>query len=113
MRIKAAVLRDPDQPYRYEDLDLSGPGPGEVLVEIAGTGLCHTDMALRSPITAIIEGNSVPHLMIPTLIDLWRAGLLPFDRLVTTYPLREINDAEKAAVSGDVVKPVLLPGEPA
>lgn len=54
MRITAAVLRGADQPYRLENVELIGPGPGEVLVEVVGTGLCHTDIALRSPALALL-----------------------------------------------------------
>jgi hypothetical protein len=30
--------------------------------------------------------------------------------LITTFGLHQINEAEKAAISGDIIKPVLLPG---
>jgi aryl-alcohol dehydrogenase len=36
MKVTAAVLRDPKQPYSIEALELREPGPGEVLVGIAG-----------------------------------------------------------------------------
>lgn len=61
-------------------------------------------------ITGILEGDANPHTFIPTLIDLWQAGKFPFDRLVTTFPLSEVNTAEKRALAGEIVKPVLLPG---
>lgn len=61
-------------------------------------------------INGILEGDSAPQLFIPTLITLWRQGRFPFDKLITTFPLEEINDAERAMRNGDVVKPVLLPG---
>ncbi|MFQ5401766.1 MAG: zinc-dependent alcohol dehydrogenase family protein, partial [Anaerolineae bacterium] len=34
------------RPLQIEELDLAGPGPGEVLVEIAGAGLCHSDLSV-------------------------------------------------------------------
>jgi aryl-alcohol dehydrogenase len=58
----------------------------------------------------ILEGDAVPRTFIPRLLDLWRQGQFPFDRLITTYPLEAINDAECDAHDGTVVKPVLLPG---
>ncbi|MFB9051256.1 NAD(P)-dependent alcohol dehydrogenase [Sphingobium indicum] len=61
-------------------------------------------------ISFIIEGNSVPQLLIPQLIELWSEGLFPFDRLIARYPLEKINDAERDLASGSVIKPVLLPG---
>ncbi|XNL75183.1 alcohol dehydrogenase catalytic domain-containing protein [Actinomadura madurae] len=49
MQIDAAVLRAADAPYTIEPLDLAAPGPGEILVKIAGAGMCHTDMLGRVP----------------------------------------------------------------
>src|SRR3954468_22041940 len=49
MRVTAAVLRERDQHYSLEQLELAGPGPGEVLVRIAGAGMCHTDVLPRMP----------------------------------------------------------------
>lgn len=59
-------------------------------------------------ITGILEGDANPHTFIPTLIALWKAGLFPFDRLITTFHLSEINTAEEQALAGSIVKPVLL-----
>ena len=44
MRIKAAVVRDRQTLPCIEDLDISGPGAGEVLVKVVATGICHTDL---------------------------------------------------------------------
>ncbi|MEW2119386.1 NAD(P)-dependent alcohol dehydrogenase [Streptomyces sp. NPDC005474] len=60
-------------------------------------------------ITHICEGDSVPRLMVPRLIGLWREGRFPFDQLIKTYPLSAIDEAERDCLSGEVVKPVLLP----
>src|ERR1043166_3204529 len=49
MKIQAAVLRGGDKPYSLERLELAGPSTGEILVRIAGTGTCHTDMVPRAP----------------------------------------------------------------
>lgn len=54
MKTQAAVLYQMEQPAPYaksqplviEELDLTGPGPGEVLVEIVGAGLCHSDLSV-------------------------------------------------------------------
>lgn len=47
MKITAAVTRQPHQPFSLETLDLDEPREPEVLVEIRGVGLCHTDIAAR------------------------------------------------------------------
>ncbi|WP_320775669.1 alcohol dehydrogenase catalytic domain-containing protein [Streptomyces sp. CRN 30] len=57
----------------------------------------------------ICEGDAVPALLIPRLTALWRAGLFPFDQLIRTYPLSDINQAERDCEEGRVVKPVLIP----
>ena len=43
MKTRAAVAWKAGQPLTIEQVDLEGPKPGEVLVEIKATGLCHTD----------------------------------------------------------------------
>ena len=47
MRITAAVVDQLDGPFRVEEVELDEPGPGEVLVEIVATGICHTDGLAR------------------------------------------------------------------
>jgi aryl-alcohol dehydrogenase len=60
-------------------------------------------------VSGILEGGAVPQELIPRLISLWRDGEFPFDRLIKTFPLEDINIAEQASLRGDVIKPVLLP----
>jgi aryl-alcohol dehydrogenase len=55
------------------------------------------------------EGNVVPQTFVPRMVRLWQQGLFPFDRLVSTYGLDEINDAMADSLAGVAVKPVLLP----
>jgi len=55
----------------------------------------------------IIQGDAVPQQFIPTLIELYRAGQFPFDRLVKFYDFSEINQAMADAKNGDTIKPVL------
>ncbi|MGW2171559.1 NAD(P)-dependent alcohol dehydrogenase [Streptomyces sp. NPDC001705] len=60
-------------------------------------------------ISHICEGDAVPGLLIPRLTALWQAGRFPFDQLIRTYPLADINRAEQDCDAGRVVKPVLIP----
>jgi alcohol dehydrogenase len=54
MRIRAAVLEEmgrappyaASRPLTIAEVDLSPPGPGEVLVRIAAAGLCHSDLSV-------------------------------------------------------------------
>jgi aryl-alcohol dehydrogenase len=68
---------------------------------------------LMSPgkaIRGIIQGDSVPELFIPQLIELHRQGRFPFDRLIKFYTLDEINQAAADSESGATIKPVLRAG---
>lgn len=56
----------------------------------------------------IIEGDSDPQTFIPKMLDWYKAGQFPFDRLVRTFPFDQINAAAHAAEKGDVIKPVLV-----
>lgn len=58
----------------------------------------------------IIEGDSDPQAFLPELLEYQRLGLFPFERLITTYPLSEINRATAEQAAGKCVKAVLLPG---
>ncbi|HJL69788.1 MAG TPA: alcohol dehydrogenase catalytic domain-containing protein, partial [Anaerolineales bacterium] len=42
--MKAAVFKAPDQPLSIEEVPTPSPGADEVLVKVAGCGLCHTDL---------------------------------------------------------------------
>ncbi|HEX7781268.1 MAG TPA: NAD(P)-dependent alcohol dehydrogenase [Sphingobium sp.] len=60
-------------------------------------------------VRGIIEGDSIPDIFIPQLIELWRQDRFPFDKLVRFYALSEIEDAVRASESGEVLKAILLP----
>ncbi|WP_106400771.1 NAD(P)-dependent alcohol dehydrogenase [Actinocorallia populi] len=44
---RSAVLRDLTGPYSIETVTIADPGPGEALVRVAATGMCHTDQLGR------------------------------------------------------------------
>ncbi|MBN2337521.1 MAG: NAD(P)-dependent alcohol dehydrogenase [Acidobacteria bacterium] len=60
-------------------------------------------------IKGIVEGDSVSDLFIPQLIEFYRLGRFPFDRLLTFYPFDKINEAVEDAEKGKVMKAVLKP----
>jgi S-(hydroxymethyl)glutathione dehydrogenase/alcohol dehydrogenase len=43
---RAAVLYKRGEPLRIETIEVADPGPGEVLIKLAATGLCHSDLHL-------------------------------------------------------------------
>jgi len=42
--MKAAVVREFGKPLVIEEVQVPTPGPGQILVKIAATGVCHTDL---------------------------------------------------------------------
>jgi len=64
--VRAAVLREVDQPFVVEDVELAAPGAGEVEVRISAAGVCHSDWnvvsgATTNPLPAVLghEGAGV------------------------------------------------------
>jgi aryl-alcohol dehydrogenase len=58
------------------------------------------------------QGDSNPRQFLPRLLELHRAGRLPFDRLVSRFPFDRINEAADRAADGTAIKPVLImPGD--
>jgi aryl-alcohol dehydrogenase len=47
MKVCAAVAYDGRSSFSIEDLEMSEPGPENILVRMAGCGLCHTDVKAR------------------------------------------------------------------
>ncbi|MFJ8931524.1 NAD(P)-dependent alcohol dehydrogenase [Streptomyces sp. NPDC102364] len=56
----------------------------------------------------IVQGSSVPQVFIPRLVELWEQGRFPFDKLIRTYALDDINTAFADSANGSAVKPVVL-----
>ncbi|MFD0318629.1 NAD(P)-dependent alcohol dehydrogenase [Streptomyces flavalbus] len=84
-------------------LALLGLG-GEVTFDVMGL------LAKGVRVHGVIEGDSDPGRFVPELVGLHRRGLLPVERLVTTFPFEEIGAAVAAMADGGVVKPVLTFG---
>jgi aryl-alcohol dehydrogenase len=63
-------------------------------------------------VRGIIQGDAVPRLFIPKLIDLYRSGRFPFDRLIRFYDFAEINEAIEDIKKGQTIKAVLKVSTP-
>jgi S-(hydroxymethyl)glutathione dehydrogenase/alcohol dehydrogenase len=88
MKIRAAVLEEFAKPLVVQEIDLAGPGPGEVLVRLEACGVCHTDMYTASGVD--------PSGYAPTVLGHEGAGvveavgdgvtsLVPGDHVVTLF----------------------------
>lgn len=100
MKVRAAVAYDGQDQLSIQDLDLSGPGPDDILVRIVSCGLCHTD------VKALAGGMGVPK---PVVLGHEGAGIVesvgesvssiqPGDHVVLTY---DSCGACRACTSGD------------
>ncbi len=58
-------------------------------------------------VRGVIQGESHPQELIPKLVDLLMQGKMPVDRMMTFYPLAEINRAAQESSQGTTIKPVL------
>lgn len=65
--MKAAVLREQNTPMEIEDVQISKPGPREVLVRPVAVGVCHSDLHF-------VDG-SYPY-MFPTILGHESAGIV-------------------------------------
>ncbi|GHO51323.1 zinc-binding dehydrogenase [Ktedonospora formicarum] len=77
MRVQAAILYETCKPTPYEEskplvveeVELDPPGPGEVLVELVGAGLCHSDLS-------VINGSLYPKLLQPMILGHEASGIV-------------------------------------
>jgi aryl-alcohol dehydrogenase len=94
-----------------EAVDCLMPAGTCVLLGSARKG---TEASLETPflqngrtVRGVIQGDSMPKEFIPILVDHIMAGRFPIDRLITFYPLPEINRAAAESSVGKTIKPVL------
>ena len=67
-------------------------------------------MTTGKTILGIIEGDSVPDLFIPSLVELYTQGRFPFDKLVKFYSFDQINQAAEDSEKGITIKPIVRIG---
>ena len=58
-------------------------------------------------VRGVIQGDSVPQEFIPKLVDYLVEGRMPVERMMTFYPLADINRAARESSNGTTIKPVL------
>ena len=87
MKTRAMVCHAPGTPLVEELLDLAPVGPGEVLIEIMASGLCHTDLSQ-------LEGVAAPYPF-PIVVGHEGAGIV-----------REVGSGVTSISLGDHVIPL-------
>lgn len=95
MKSRAAILHDVGGPWSVEDFELDAPRAGEVLVEMAAAGMCHSD-------DHILKGDmSAPNEMLRSL------GLPTMFPMIGGHEgsgvVREVGDGVTEFVPGDHV----------
>ena len=87
MQIDAAVLREREHAFAIETLELEDPRVDEVLVRLVATGICHSDLAVRSgdlplplPIVLGHEGSGIVEAVGSRV-----TRVSPGDRVVLTF----------------------------
>jgi aryl-alcohol dehydrogenase len=81
---------------------------------LLGSARSGTEVSFEMPflqfgrvVRGVIQGESHPQEFIPRLVDFLMQGKMPVERMVTFYPLAEINRAAQDSSQGTTIKPVL------
>lgn len=90
MDVKAAVAFGSGKPLSIETVQLEAPQPGEVLIEIKATGVCHTD--------AYTLSGADPEGLFPTILGHEGAGIVA-----------EVGAGVTSVKPGDKVIPLYTP----
>jgi aryl-alcohol dehydrogenase len=87
--------------------------PGGTCV-LLGSARAGTEVSLEMPflqfgrtVRGVIQGESHPQEFIPQLVDFLMQGQMPVERMISFYPLADINRAAQDSNSGATIKPVL------
>ncbi len=96
MKIKAAVTHNKGELFKIEEVE------PEMNINV------HEEiMAEGKTMVGVIEGDAVPQLFIPELVEYYKNGKFPFDKLVKFYDFAEINEAFEDSKNGSVIKPIV------
>jgi S-(hydroxymethyl)glutathione dehydrogenase / alcohol dehydrogenase len=90
MRTRAAVAVAAGKPLEIMEVNLAGPKPGEVMVEIKATGICHTDQFTLS--------GADPEGLFPAILGHEGAGVVV-----------EVGEGVTSVKKGDHVIPLYTP----
>ncbi|MGE4544779.1 MAG: NAD(P)-dependent alcohol dehydrogenase [Pedobacter sp.] len=66
-------------------------------------------LLLGRTVRGICQGDAVPDLFIPKLVDLYKQGRFPIDRIVKYYSLDQINEAVADTLAGSTIKGIVRP----
>ena len=122
MKTAAAVLHEMGRSLPYadslpmviEEIDLDGPGEGEVLVEVKGAGLCHSDLSVingsrarQMPMVLGHEASGIVREVGPGV-----RGLQADDHVIFTF-IPSCGHCRYCTVGTSCANPALRPTMPA
>jgi aryl-alcohol dehydrogenase len=87
MQVSAAVCRAPGADFSIEDLTLEDPRDDEMLVKIAGVGLCHSDLLASEGVIPIALPAVFGHEGAGEVVAVGRSvkGAKPGDHVILTF----------------------------
>jgi len=77
-------------------------------VVMGDIGFSSTGFLDGKTVKGVIEGDAYPADFIPKMIEWHRRGLFPIEKLVKTYRLDQINEAQHDSESGATIKPIFV-----
>lgn len=69
---------------------------------------CLTHMVAGRKLVGVIEGDRDPVEAIPELVQWGKDGILPVEKMLKEFPVREFEEARKKMEEGSVIKSVLI-----
>ncbi|MFC3932528.1 zinc-binding dehydrogenase [Streptococcus dentapri] len=97
-------------PIIKEMLHALRPSGTEVIIGMTGELTLSVQEELMQDskkLIGLVEGDSIPQLFIPKLVEYYKAGLFPFDKLIKLYPFQDVQKAIDAMLDGSVIKPIV------
>lgn len=70
--------------------------------------VAHDILPYSRTIKGVIEGDAVPQLFIPKLVDFYRKGQFEIDKLSKFYDFEDIDQAFEDSKNGKTVKPIII-----
>ena len=87
MKIQAAIIYGPHDPYVIEEVDLAEPKANEVLVKVTASGYCHTDYSVahreERPIHPAVLGHEGSGVIVEVGSQI--TGFKPGDRVCMSF----------------------------
>ena len=101
MRSRAAIFRSTEEPILVEEVELGDPAPGDVLVQMTATGVCHSDLHYLRGYREITRPTLMGHEGTGEVVAVGEgvAHVAPGDRIITALVPRDGDPTGKSTPS--------------